>query len=115
MADLLTPFERRILGVLTFVVGVVPVAIILAMFLCMFIRFEPPEWFFTLAFVAFIVIVGLNVPLYMTLAEVIGDRLPAPEQTFLIPKRHPLYLFELWWRYVREPASERKSLEPTKS
>lgn len=114
MADLLTTFERRALGVLTFVAGVVPVAIILAMILPALIRLELPEWFFTLAFVAFIIIAGLNFPLYLILGEVVRERLSPQDRTFPTPNlRHPLSLFEFWWRYVREPPSERKSLEPS--
>ena len=102
MPSEITPFERKALGVLAFVVCAVPVcAVVFPLLFAMLVTI--PEWLFLATFIAFAIAVGSQFPLFTILAEVAGGRVPASEQSpFARRFRHPFSLFEFWWRYVRQ-------------
>jgi hypothetical protein len=94
--------ERRALGWLAFSFCFVPVAFIALLFGGAVLHRGWPDWLFTAGLLATIITAGLQFAVWAMLAEAAGDRVPESEKLILrLHIRHPFWLFEFWWRYVR--------------
>lgn len=102
MRSEITSLERKLLGIVSFTLGTVPVGVVAAMFIASAVDATAPSWAYTAGFVAFIVSAGLHFPVFIILGAVAGEGVPETEQSMLRPRlRHPFSLFEFWWRHIR--------------
>lgn len=97
----ITALERRALGVLTFLVSVVPVAVVVGAIIISFADVSVPDWFFKAAFVSFLIAAGLHRPLFLICRAAARDSVLEAGKAFPIQLLHPFSLFGYWWRNVR--------------